>query len=49
MIARICDWQTEDVFLHYLSTAAGLGYRRANQFQAGIRVGCAKAGLVQFQ
>ena len=36
----------EGVFLHYLSTAAELGCHRANQFQAGIHVGCAKAGLV---
>src|SRR5580658_3328063 len=45
-----CDWQTEGVFLHYLSTAAELGCRRANQFQAGIRLGCAKvsAGSEQF-
>jgi hypothetical protein len=42
-----CDWPTEGVFLHCLSNGAELGCRRANQFEAGSRPGCAKEGLVQ--
>jgi hypothetical protein len=44
-----CGWQTEGEFLRYLSTAAELGCRLANQFQAGILLGFVKVGLVRSQ
>jgi hypothetical protein len=48
--AFAADYQEHEyggVSPHYLSAAAELGCRLANQFQARIRLGLAKVGLVQ--